>query len=204
MLNERIRKLRLARGMTLQQLGDVFGISRGSVSSWESGVNVPDARKLVKLAEALGTTVEQLIAENANVDKRVVNFQEVPFYEWSQLSLENFRDKPCSSFAFPIHNNLSPKSFATRLPAPTGLEAQHPAVPYGSLVFVDPESTPMQNNFVLFKDANSGVHFSKVSIQKGNKSSLFVTLETNSNQLISIKELYFIGTAREWRISGVL
>jgi len=61
MLNERIRGLRLARGLTLQEVGDAFGISRGSVSSWESGVNQPDPRKLQRLAELFETTVEFLI-----------------------------------------------------------------------------------------------------------------------------------------------
>ncbi len=41
MLNERIRALRLAKGLTLQQVGDVFGISRASVSAWENGVAKP-------------------------------------------------------------------------------------------------------------------------------------------------------------------
>jgi transcriptional regulator with XRE-family HTH domain len=53
MLNERIRSLRLAKGLTLQAVADVFGITRASVSSWESGTNQPDPRKLEQLAHYL-------------------------------------------------------------------------------------------------------------------------------------------------------
>jgi transcriptional regulator with XRE-family HTH domain len=63
MLNERLKNLRLAKGLTLQQVGDVFGISRASVSSWESGTNQPDPRKLEKLADFFGASVNYSVAQ---------------------------------------------------------------------------------------------------------------------------------------------
>jgi len=60
-IGTRIRELRKAKGMTLQQLGDVFGISRASVSEWESGRSKPDAGKLLRLGEVLDATVEFLL-----------------------------------------------------------------------------------------------------------------------------------------------
>jgi len=63
-LGNRIRDKRKAKGLTLQQLGDVFGISRSSVSDWERGATRPDPAKLVRLADALGTTVEYLLEES--------------------------------------------------------------------------------------------------------------------------------------------
>ena len=66
MLNERLKNLRLAKGLTLQQVGDVFGISKASISSWESGRSHPDHKKLEKLAELLGTTVQFLVAGNVD------------------------------------------------------------------------------------------------------------------------------------------
>ena len=62
MLNERLKNLRLAKGMTLQQVGDVFAISKASVSSWESGKSNPDHKKLEKLAELFETSVQFLIS----------------------------------------------------------------------------------------------------------------------------------------------
>jgi transcriptional regulator with XRE-family HTH domain len=56
-LGKRIREKRKAKGMSGQQLGDVFGISRSSVSDWERGATRPDPDKLVRLAETLNTTV---------------------------------------------------------------------------------------------------------------------------------------------------
>lgn len=61
-MGDRIRELRKRRNMTLQELGDVFKISRSSVSGWESGATRPDPDKLPALARTLGTTIEYLIS----------------------------------------------------------------------------------------------------------------------------------------------
>ena len=65
-LGARIREKRKAKGMTLQQLGDVFGISRSSVSEWESDRTRPSNKKLLDLANALGTTVADLLSDNGS------------------------------------------------------------------------------------------------------------------------------------------
>ena len=66
MLNERLKNLRLAKGLTPQQVGDAFGISKVSVSTWESGKTNPDQKKLEKLAELFGSSVQYLITSETN------------------------------------------------------------------------------------------------------------------------------------------
>ncbi|AXK65964.1 XRE family transcriptional regulator [Burkholderia sp. IDO3] len=68
-IGTRIRDLRTAKFLTGQQLADVFGISRGSVSEWENGRSKPDSEKLVRLAEVLDTTVEYLLNGDMNAPK---------------------------------------------------------------------------------------------------------------------------------------
>lgn len=63
-LGDRIREKRKAKGLTLQQIGDVFGITRSSVSDWERGATRPDSSKLVRLAEVLDSSVEELLEDN--------------------------------------------------------------------------------------------------------------------------------------------
>lgn len=63
-LGDRIREKRKAKGMTLQQLGNVFGITRSSVSDWERGETRPGSSKLVRLAEVLDSSVEELLENN--------------------------------------------------------------------------------------------------------------------------------------------
>nr|WP_175800897.1 LexA family transcriptional regulator [Burkholderia anthina] len=65
-IGTRIRELRKAKELTLQQVADAFGISRASVSEWESGRSKPDQTKLTKLANLLDSTVEYLLNGDMN------------------------------------------------------------------------------------------------------------------------------------------
>jgi len=65
-LGERIRARRTAKRLTLQQVGDTFGINRASVSDWENNKTRPDLDRLVELARTLGTTTDFLLTGRQN------------------------------------------------------------------------------------------------------------------------------------------
>lgn len=65
---KRIRERRLNLGLTQQQVADAFGINKASVAEWESGRTQPTSERLVKLAEALQTTVDFLLQGESAVD----------------------------------------------------------------------------------------------------------------------------------------
>jgi len=60
-LGARIKECRSARKLTLQQVGDHFGINRASVSDWERDQTRPDLDRLVSLARLLNTTTDYLL-----------------------------------------------------------------------------------------------------------------------------------------------
>jgi transcriptional regulator with XRE-family HTH domain len=53
-LGDAISAGRKRKGLTQLELAREFGISKSAVNQWESGKNVPDARKLGKLVQLLG------------------------------------------------------------------------------------------------------------------------------------------------------
>lgn len=61
-LNEKIRALRLERGMTLEEVGNLVGVGKSTVRKWESG-DIANMRrdKIAKLAVALGTSPAYLM-----------------------------------------------------------------------------------------------------------------------------------------------
>nr|WP_279613363.1 LexA family transcriptional regulator [Burkholderia gladioli] len=63
-----IREKRKAQGLTLQQVGDVFGISRSAVASWERGDTRPDQDKLPALARLLKTSIAFLLSGDRRHD----------------------------------------------------------------------------------------------------------------------------------------
>ena len=56
-----ICSLRKARDMTQNQLGDRLHVSFQAVSKWERGETLPDINLLPDLAEALGTTTDNIL-----------------------------------------------------------------------------------------------------------------------------------------------
>ena len=61
-----IRKRREALGKTLQQIADEVGVTFGAISQYESGLTMPGADKLPKLAQALGCTIDELYREEVS------------------------------------------------------------------------------------------------------------------------------------------
>lgn len=59
-LSNRIKEHRSALGLTQAELAERVGVTRKTVNTVENGVFTPSALLAIKLAEALGVTVEQL------------------------------------------------------------------------------------------------------------------------------------------------
>ena len=57
----KLRKMRKARKLTLQQLAEMTGISWNSLAKYEKGSVVPGLDKAAKLARVLGVKVDDLI-----------------------------------------------------------------------------------------------------------------------------------------------
>ena len=62
-LSERILSLRTRMGLSQEDLAEKLGVSRQSVSKWETGQSVPDLDKLIKLADLFGISVDELVRE---------------------------------------------------------------------------------------------------------------------------------------------
>ena len=61
-----LRWIRERRGLTLQQIEDLTGISFNTISRYERGVISPNIDTALKIAQALGVTVDELLNGPAN------------------------------------------------------------------------------------------------------------------------------------------
>lgn len=57
------KRNRLLAGMTQADLAEKLGVSAVTVHKWESGESMPRAKRLKEIAEAMGTTVSNLLEE---------------------------------------------------------------------------------------------------------------------------------------------
>ena len=63
MLNENIKNLRKAKGLSQEELANRLNVVRQTISKWEKGLSVPDSSMLISLADELDTSVSILLGE---------------------------------------------------------------------------------------------------------------------------------------------
>ncbi len=63
MLNENLKAIRKAKGLSQEDLAAQLHVVRQTISKWEQGLSVPDSDMLISLAEALETPVSTLLGE---------------------------------------------------------------------------------------------------------------------------------------------
>lgn len=88
---QRIRDLRQARGLTLEQVAAVVGVGKSTVRKWETGMIANMRRdKIADLAKALGTTPAYLMGW----DEKKTSPSELPLTEGEKALLDLFRKVP--------------------------------------------------------------------------------------------------------------
>lgn len=90
---KRIKELRTAKGLTLEQVADVVGVGKSTVRKWETGMIANMRRdKIASLAKALGTTPAYLMGWKEEETKKAPDEQQLT--EGEKLMLELFRRIP--------------------------------------------------------------------------------------------------------------
>jgi transcriptional regulator with XRE-family HTH domain len=202
MLNERLKNLRLAKGLTLQQVGDSFGISKVSVSTWESGKTNPGRKRLEQLAELYGTSIQFLITGIDNEKFGTSDDLKVPFFQWEHLK-SDLRSTDEKSWVKPIHCQPSKSAFATRYIATSSLGWQSPGIPAGSILIIDPEIQTGNGDYLLLETVAGEVVIAQQAAAPGSKLFLIRVDSLNATPIPS-NSYKVIGTVLEWQMSGKL
>ncbi|QYA42103.1 helix-turn-helix domain-containing protein [Macrococcoides bohemicum] len=72
-ISEQIISLRNRRGWTQQQLADKVGVSKQSVSNWETGEKLPRMGKLEELAKIFNVTVSYIVDGKSDLEKENID-----------------------------------------------------------------------------------------------------------------------------------
>jgi transcriptional regulator with XRE-family HTH domain len=60
-LSDNLRKRRIEKGLTMEQLADKVGIAFQQINKYENNLSKPQPETFVLIANALGTTCEELV-----------------------------------------------------------------------------------------------------------------------------------------------
>ena len=63
-LGEKLSKLRKEYNYTQEQLADILGVSRQSISKWESDIAYPETDKLIELGKLFDCSMDYLLKED--------------------------------------------------------------------------------------------------------------------------------------------
>lgn len=66
-IGKKIKRIRKKLGITQTEFGNLFGVSKQSVSSWENGVNMPDVASLIDIAKKCNVDILYLIGLNEKI-----------------------------------------------------------------------------------------------------------------------------------------
>lgn len=64
-LADKITELRKKNGWSQEDLASQLGVSRQSVSKWESGQSIPDLERILRMSEIFGVTTDHLLKDEA-------------------------------------------------------------------------------------------------------------------------------------------
>ena len=77
-LGEKLSKLRKEYNYTQEQLADILGVSRQSISKWESDIAYPETDKLIRRLEREIEKQEKVIADlDAAIEAASADYQEL-------------------------------------------------------------------------------------------------------------------------------
>ena len=66
-IDQKIVQLRMSKGLSQEQLAEMLGVSRQSVSKWEMGQALPQIDKVLQLAEIFNVSTDELLYEKMNI-----------------------------------------------------------------------------------------------------------------------------------------
>ena len=62
-----LQTLRKEKSLTQEQLAEIIGVSRRTISQWETGNNMPDLDVLVELADFYSVDLREILNEKGKV-----------------------------------------------------------------------------------------------------------------------------------------
>ena len=85
-IGKKIQKLRKGNGLSQEQLAEKFGLSRQSISKWESEQSVPDISNIVQLSELFGVSTDYLVKDQ-DEDSLLPNSLKKPVHTFNKKSM---------------------------------------------------------------------------------------------------------------------
>lgn len=175
-LGKKIRAHRDELGLTQAELADKLGLTYSSVSQWESGRATPRTPILRQLADLFGTTVADLMGEDASEAAISGSSRMVPLLGFAHMG------EPCDEGSLSDEVEV-PASIADAHPRGFMVHAQGGCMdnrfPHDALLLVDPDMEPVNGQPVLAETSDYGA---VVRNYTRGRSTVMLTADSHSGE----------------------
>lgn len=158
-MGTRIRELRKARGLSINKLAQLLGITRQSVAQWEHDQTQPTHENVQALANILGVAVDQIYPHSGNTAALLLPSSfayRVPVLEWAELGRwpEGAAEmlKQADREFIQLSRPVGESSFALRIED----NSLDPYLSIGDEVVIDRTRSPQENKLVLVRISATG------------------------------------------------
>ena len=160
---DRIRAGRQALGLTEEAFGKLVGVSRGAVQQWEKGDTAPKRARQVAVANALGISVAQLMADGDTVEDGPRIYGKVPLLSDVQAGdfhefVDNFHPGDGGQELIATSVPIRQHTFALRVKG----DSMEPEFHEGMILIVEPEMDAQPGDFVVARNGNGETTFKQL------------------------------------------
>ena len=71
-VGERIRRIRLDRGFTLEAFGKLFSAKKSNIQQWEKGISLPNKERIKQISKIANITVNELLYGSENDVEEII------------------------------------------------------------------------------------------------------------------------------------
>ena len=165
MIGQRIRELRLGRGLTRQEVATVLGVTRASVSKWEQGHSHPEHSRLEELARLFGVPAAHLLSEGTG--EPVKSYPVVDYRKYTRVDDFVYRLRLPSNAVYPSARGASEASFFMRMETSEVKNLWLTGIQSGSLVLFDPALPHTTDDLIYAHDARGDCQLLYAKVAQG-------------------------------------
>lgn len=104
-IGERIRKIRIEKGMTQKEIAEKCGINDANIRKYESGRQNPKIDTIEKIAKALDVEISELLFEKSEIIEQLKNLLNTNAIETIKTTF-NFKSRDALNTAISLENTV--------------------------------------------------------------------------------------------------
>lgn len=157
-IGENIRRIRIERGLTQEEFGEIAGVSSMAVSQWENGRAVPRMGAVQRIADHFGISKSAVIDEDSDLERMNLPAGAIPVYSSGEatvplLTLGRVHAGALTDEEETAHRVEVPASVCSRHPRAFALVVEGTCmdrvIPEGAHVLVDPDREPANGSIAV-------------------------------------------------------